>query len=57
MIEELGGVANKQVKYRKYTDKDRVVISKYAEQHGSRRAARKFENKYPQLNESIVRSF
>ena len=33
------------------------MIAKYAEQHGPRRAARKFENKYPHLNESTLRSF
>ena len=44
-------------KYTHYTNKDRYKIGRYASQHGSRQAARKFSEKYTKLNESTVRGF
>ena len=47
----------KRFKYKKYSDNERFKIAKYAILHGSRRAARKFQNQFPLLNESTVRTF
>ena len=48
---------DKRGKYKQYTERDRLAIARYAEQNGPRRTARKFDNQYPNLNESTLRSF
>ena len=42
-------------KYIKYSDEDCYKIGKYGSENGPTTAARKFKNKYPNLNESTVR--
>ena len=44
-------------KYVQYSDQDRYKIARYASDHGSRSAARNFQTRYPNLNESTVRGF
>ena len=46
----------KRGKYLKYTDRERHDIGKYASEHGTQPALRKFKDRFPTLNESTVRT-
>ena len=41
----------------KYSDEDRYTIAKYAKDNSASQAAKFFNNKYPTINESTVRTF
>ena len=44
-------------KYKKYTNKDRFDIGKYASENGSAASVRRFQTMFPKLNESTIRGF
>lgn len=59
-VEAVTSVSNKsslRSSYKKYSPKDRYLIGKYSNEHGSAAATRKFKPSYPNLNESTVRGF
>ena len=54
--ELLKSVGRKRKPQSTYSDEDRYLIAKYAEDHGASQAAKFFKNKFPTLN-SIVQTF
>lgn len=61
MINELVSLSknssSRSTKYRKWTDKERYDIGKYAAENGNSNALRKFQTDFPDLKESTVRTF
>ena len=49
--------SSRSTKYRKWTDKDRYDIGKYAAENGNINAVRKFQTDFPNLKGSTVRTF
>ena len=48
---------NRSPQYRKWTDKQRYTIGKYAAENGNANTLRKFKTEFPNLSESTVRTF
>ena len=48
---------NRSPKYRKWTDKQRYTIGKYAAENGNANMLRKFKTEFQNLSESTVRTF
>ena len=48
---------NRSSQYRKWTDKQRYTIGKYAAENGNANTLRKFKTEFPNLSESTVRTF
>ena len=48
---------NRSLQYRKWTDKQRYTIGKYAAENGNANTLRKFKTEFPNLSESTVRTF
>ena len=48
---------NRSPQYRKWTDKQRYTIGKYAAENGNANTLRKFRTEFPNLSESTVRTF
>ena len=48
---------NRSPQYRKWTDKQRYIIGKYAAENGNANTLRKFKTEFPNLSESSVRTF
>ena len=49
--------SSRPTQYRKWTDKDRYDVGKYAAENGNANALRKFQTHFPELKESTVRTF
>ena len=49
-------VSNKRERYYKYSDEERFSIGKHTAEFGAARTLRKFKGKFPNLNESTLRS-
>ena len=48
---------NRSPQYRKWSDKQRYTIGKYAAESGNANTLRKFKTEFPNLSESTVRTF
>lgn len=47
----------KRKKYQKYTPEDRIAIGKYCFEHGPAAARKAFQDRYPEMSESVTRGF
>lgn len=47
----------KRKKYQKYTPEDRFAIGKYCFEHGPAAARKAFQERYPEMSESVTRGF
>ena len=54
-MESIGGKSNST--YTKWSEKDRYLIGKYASENGVAAGVRELKIKFPNFNESTVRSF
>ena len=48
---------NRRIKYNSYTEEDRTTVGKYAHDHSTAAALKKFGPKYNRLTESTVRTW
>ena len=54
---EINNSSSKRKPYKKYSPEERYKIGKYASENGPIATAMKFQQRFPDMNESITRTF